>query len=154
MLRVYADEFRGREESLLTDRHPRRGARMELKSLGAITLFAEDLAATSAFYRDALGLQSIYEDANSTVFDFGNTVVNVLDASEAPELVEPAVVAPPDAGARQLLSIWVDDVDAVCAELTRRGVELVNGPVDRPWGKRTASFADPAGNLWEVAQDI
>jgi catechol 2,3-dioxygenase-like lactoylglutathione lyase family enzyme len=127
---------------------------MQLKSLGAITLFAEDLAATSAFYRDALGLQSIYEDANSTVFDFGNTVVNVLDASEAPELVEPAVVAPPDAGARQLLSIWVDDVDAVCAELTRRGVELVNGPVDRPWGKRTASFADPAGNLWEVAQDI
>jgi catechol 2,3-dioxygenase-like lactoylglutathione lyase family enzyme len=127
---------------------------MQLKSLGAITLFAEDLAATSAFYRDALGLQSIYDDANSTVFDFGNTVVNVLDASEAPELVEPAVVAPPDAGARQLLSIWVDDVDAVCAELTRRGVELVNGPVDRPWGKRTASFADPAGNLWEVAQDI
>jgi catechol 2,3-dioxygenase-like lactoylglutathione lyase family enzyme len=127
---------------------------MQLKSLGAITLFAEDLAATSAFYRDALGLQSIYEDANSTVFDFGNTVVNVLDASEAPGLVEPAVVAPPDAGARQLLSIWVDDVDAVCAELRARGVELVNGPVDRPWGKRTASFADPAGNLWEVAQDI
>jgi catechol 2,3-dioxygenase-like lactoylglutathione lyase family enzyme len=127
---------------------------MELKSLGAMTLFAEDLGATAAFYRDALGLRKIYEDDNSVVFDFGNTVVNVLDASEAPGLVEPATVAPPDAGARLLLSIWVDDVDAACAELQARGVELVNGPVDRPWGKRTASFADPAGNLWEVAQDL
>jgi len=127
---------------------------MELKSLGAMTLFAEDLAATAAFYRDALGLRAIYEDANSVVFDFGNTVVNVLEASEAPSLVEPAVVAPRDTGARLLLSIWVDDVDAACAELARRGVDLVNGPIDRPWGKRTASFADPAGNLWELAQDI
>ena len=127
---------------------------MELKSLGAMTLFAEDLAATTAFYREALGLRLVYEDDHSMVFDFGNTVVNVLDVSEAHSLVEPARVAPPDAGARALLSIWVDDVDAVCAELGRRGVELVNGPIDRPWGKRTASFADPAGNLWEIAQDI
>jgi uncharacterized glyoxalase superfamily protein PhnB len=28
----------------------------------------------------------------------------------------------------------------------------VNGPVDRPWGRRTAAFADPAGHAWEVAQ--
>jgi lactoylglutathione lyase len=127
---------------------------MELKSLGAMTLFAEDFSATATFYRDALGLKAIYEDANSVVFDFGNTVINVLDVSQAHSLVEPARVAPRDAGARALLSIWVDDVDAACAELAQRGVELVNGPIDRPWGKRTASFADPAGNLWEIAQDI
>jgi uncharacterized glyoxalase superfamily protein PhnB len=53
-----------------------------------------------------------------------------------------------------LLSLWVGDVDAACVELRRRGVRLLNGPVDRPWGKRTAAFADPAGAVWEVAQDL
>jgi uncharacterized glyoxalase superfamily protein PhnB len=35
-----------------------------------------------------------------------------------------------------------------------RGVVLLNGPVDRSWGKRTAAFVDPAGAVWEIAQDI
>ena len=46
----------------------------------------------------------------------------------------------------------VDDANAVCAELEAHGVKLLNGPIDRPWGRRTAAFADPAGNTWEVAQ--
>ena len=49
------------------------------------------------------------------------------------------------------LSVWVADVDAVCAQLRERGVVL-NGPVDRPWGMRTANFVDPAGHGWEVGQ--
>jgi lactoylglutathione lyase len=38
------------------------------------------------------------------------------------------------------------------AELTARGVELLNGPIDRPWGIRTASFIDPGGHIWEIAK--
>ncbi|HEY0475774.1 MAG TPA: VOC family protein [Kribbella sp.] len=57
-----------------------------------------------------------------------------------------------DAGRRFQLTIPVDDVDAVCAELTSRGVKLLNGPMDRPWGIRTAAFADPAGHVWEIAK--
>jgi catechol 2,3-dioxygenase-like lactoylglutathione lyase family enzyme len=67
-------------------------------------------------------------------------------------LIAPATVAPPDAGARFQFTITVDDVDAMCAELTRRGVELINGPIDRPWGIRTACFRDPAGHVWEIAK--
>jgi lactoylglutathione lyase len=55
---------------------------------------------------------------------------------------------------RVLLTIKVADVDAVCAALKSHGVPLLNGPVDRPWGRRTAAFADPAGHVWEIAQDI
>ncbi|WP_435808255.1 VOC family protein [Streptomyces antibioticus] len=46
----------------------------------------------------------------------------------------------------------MDDVDAMCKELTSRGVTLLNGPMDRPWGIRTASFKDPGGHIWEIAQ--
>ena len=50
------------------------------------------------------------------------------------------------------LTITVDDVDAVCARLAAHGVTLLNGPIDRPWGVRTACFADPAGHIWEIAK--
>lgn len=118
----------------------------------AITLFAEDLAETKRFYRDVFGLPVEYEDDVSAVFNFGNTLINLLQATEAPGLIGPAAVASPDSGARMQLTIQVDDVDALCADLQQRGVTLINGPIDRPWGIRTAAFADPAGHIWEIAK--
>ena len=120
--------------------------------VSAITLFVEELASTKQFYLEVFGLPVHFEDDASVVFDFGNTLINLLKSTEAPELIEPAVVAPPDAGSRMQFTIEVDDVDAMCAELTARGVKLLNGPMDRPWGIRTASFRDPAGHIWEIAK--
>ena len=125
-----------------------------LTGLGAVTLFVEDLPGTAAFYRDVFGLQPVAEDENSTAFGFGGAILNLLRVHAAPELITPAPVAPAGSGSRVQFTVWVDDVDAVCADLTDRGVELLNGPVDRAWGQRTAAFADPAGHVWEIAQTI
>jgi lactoylglutathione lyase len=125
-----------------------------LKNLGAITLFVEDLPRSKSFYRDVFDLKMIYEDETSAAFDFGNTIINLLENREARDLIEPGTVAAHEAGSRFLLSIWVDDADAVCADLRTRGVALLNGPMNREWGKRTASFTDPDGHLWEIAQDL
>jgi lactoylglutathione lyase len=120
--------------------------------VGVITLFVDELAPTKAFYREVFGLPVHYEDEASAVFDFGNMLVNLLVSREAPDLIAPAAVAPADAGARMQLTIAVDDVDATCALLTELGVTLLNGPMDRPWGIRTASFMDPGGHIWEIAK--
>jgi catechol 2,3-dioxygenase-like lactoylglutathione lyase family enzyme len=117
----------------------------------AITLFVEDVGAAKEFYGRAFGLPLHFEDEVSAVFEFGSTVINLLSATEAAELIGPAKVGGPDSGARMQLTLTVDDVDATAAELQSRGVELLNGPMDRPWGIRTAAFADPAGNVWEIA---
>ena len=119
--------------------------------LFAITLFVEDLPVAKEFYLRVFGLPVDYEDANSAVFRFGDTLINLLQTTAAPELVAPAQVARREAGHRFVFTIKVDDVDAKCAELTARGVELLNGPMDRPWGVRTASFTDPGGHIWEIA---
>lgn len=124
------------------------------KEIGAITLFVEDLEAAKRFYREVFDLPIHYEDENSAVFGFANTLINLLDIAEADGLISPAVVASRDAGTRAQFTIGVDDVDAVCAELARRGVVLLSGPIDRPWGIRTANFADPGGHVWEIAQDL
>ena len=120
--------------------------------ISAITLFVENLEETKQFYREAFGLPIMFEDEDSAVFKFEGALVNLLKATAARELIDPAAVAPADMGSRMQLTIEVDDVDATCAELTSRGVVLLNGPMDRPWGIRTASFRDPAGHIWEIAK--
>ncbi|HEY6609343.1 MAG TPA: VOC family protein [Candidatus Limnocylindria bacterium] len=120
--------------------------------ISAITLFVSDVARAKSFYQEAFGLAVHFEDDESAVFRFGGTLVNLLHETEAPELIDPASVAPADAGARMQLTIPVEDVDAVCEELTRRGIALLNGPIDRPWGPRTAAFRDPDGHIWEIAR--
>ena len=85
------------------------------------------------------------------VFRFGSTLVNLLASAVAGELIDPAIIAPANGGSRLQLTIDVDDVDERCAVLVSRGVRLLNGPMDRPWGVRTASFIDPGGHIWEIA---
>jgi lactoylglutathione lyase len=123
-------------------------------SIVAITLFAEDLERSKLFYQDVFGLPVAFEDESSAVFRFENTIINLLRIPAARELIEPGVVAGSEAGSRFQLTIPVADADAVCAELASRGVTLLNGPMDRPWGIRTAAFADPGGHIWEIAQEL
>jgi catechol 2,3-dioxygenase-like lactoylglutathione lyase family enzyme len=119
--------------------------------IGAITLFVEDLEASRQFYRDVFDLPIHYEDDASAVFKFGDTLVNLLRVEAAHELIAPGQVADAGGGSRMQLTLEVADVDAACAELERRGARPLNGPMDRPWGIRTASFRDPAGHIWEIA---
>ena len=123
-------------------------------SITAITLFVDDLAATRAFYLEVFGLPILFEDEDSAVFRFDNTMINLLTSSAAVSLVDPAAVASPDTGSRVQLTLDVENVDATCAELAGHGVALLNGPMDREWGIRTASFRDPGGHIWEIAQPL
>jgi catechol 2,3-dioxygenase-like lactoylglutathione lyase family enzyme len=123
-------------------------------SIGAITMFTEDLEQSKSFYQNVFGLPVYFEDADSAVFKLDNTLINLLRIPAARDLIGPGTVASREAGSRFQFTIGVDDVDAVCAELKRRGVKLLNGPMDRPWGVRTASFTDPGGHIWEVAADL
>jgi catechol 2,3-dioxygenase-like lactoylglutathione lyase family enzyme len=125
-----------------------------LNSVGAITMFVDDRARAKAFYERVFDVDTLNEDDVSVAFEFENLIVNLLEQQAAQELIEPAQVGTGEAGARFQLTIWVEDTDAVCAELAARGAELLNGPIDRPWGVRTAAFADPDGHIWEVAGKI
>ncbi|MDB4906123.1 MAG: Glyoxalase/bleomycin resistance protein/dioxygenase [Gemmatimonadetes bacterium] len=121
--------------------------------VSAISLFVEDLAASKAFYATVLDAPVAFEDATSVALKLDNLIVNLLQVDSAHELVGEGNVGGRDAGARFQLSIWVPDVDDVCARLATLGVTMT-GPHDKPWGMRAATFVDPAGNSWEVAQRL
>jgi catechol 2,3-dioxygenase-like lactoylglutathione lyase family enzyme len=119
-----------------------------------ITLFVDDIASSRAFYAKVFASETVWEDEVSSVLKFGGLLINLLDVSQALPLIEPLPVGQSSAGARVLLTIRVVNVDRVCRALREIGVDLLNGPIDRPWGRRTASFADPSGHVWEMAQLI
>jgi lactoylglutathione lyase len=125
-----------------------------LNSVGAITMFVDDPQRSKSFYQDVFGVSLVYEDDNAVTFKFENTIVNLLESSAAHDLIAPAAVGGQEAGSRFQLTVWVDDADATCADLAKRGVDLLNGPMDREWGVRTAAFTDPDGHIWEIAQQL
>ncbi|UXN72990.1 VOC family protein [Devosia sp. A8/3-2] len=127
---------------------------MRLDAIEVVTLFVEDIAAARAFYQKVFTAEIVGEDDVSALLKFSGAMINLLAASQAPELVTPSPVGAAASGARMLLTVRVDDVNATFADLQTRGVTFLNGPMDRPRGRRTAAFADPAGHVWEIAQEI
>jgi len=121
--------------------------------ISAISLFVDDLAVSKVFYANLFGVSPINEDEVSVAFRFGETVINLLNRGSAEEIVAPDRVGARGAGSQFQLTVWLDDVDAVAAELRRRGIPF-NGPIDRPWGLRTINFVDPSGHSWEAAHRI
>ena len=124
------------------------------KEIGAITLFVDDLGRSTAFYQDVFDLEPVYTDDAASMFRLVNTLLFVTRSSEAPNMIAPAKAGAPGNGPRHVFAIIVDDVDAVCTEITGKGVALLNGPEDRSWGMRTANFQDPDGHVWEIATEI
>jgi catechol 2,3-dioxygenase-like lactoylglutathione lyase family enzyme len=122
------------------------------REVRAMTLFVPDLDRATEFYQQTFGLEASRPDADTAMFKFKNVFVFLHTAAAAQDPL-PEVLEEARKGAGQF-AIVVDDVDAVCSELTSRGVEAITGPADRPWGMRTVTFADPAGHIWEIAQSI
>ena len=123
-------------------------------AIEVITLFVDDLNLASRFYETVFAADEVYRDEVSQVLQFDGLLINLLEADKAPILVEPLAVASPAAGACFMFTIRVKSVDAVCKDLAQLGVALLNGPTNRPWGRRTAVFNDPSGYVWEIAEEI
>lgn len=120
-------------------------------SVTQITLVTGDLAESVSFYGDALQAEELYQDEGWAVFRLGGMLVFLLVEREAVALLGPGSSG--ERGApRGMVTLEVDDVDRTAADLTAAGVTLLSGPLTRPWGPRTATFADPDGHVWEIAQ--
>jgi lactoylglutathione lyase len=123
----------------------------------AIELIVRDLATCTAFYRDTLGLQVRESEStsNSVSFQIDNVYFFLLEAEGAAQMVssQPLDLALGESP-RVLLAAGVEDVDAAYQMLSAKGVRFLRPPTDQPWGLRTAYFADPEGNLWEINHSI
>lgn len=126
-----------------------------ISKIDATVLIVKDLEACRAFYGDTLGLEVAFTDDVSTGYKMQGHDFLVLQETAAAEMMSAEVVGIGKAGShRVLLCAEVADVDAVYQTLLDKGVNGLKAPKDQAWGRRTAYFADPEGNLWELFQHL
>jgi predicted enzyme related to lactoylglutathione lyase len=137
-------------------------AAARLGELGQVALPARDLDRAIAFYRDALGL----EVRNDVAYEGMRWVSVVSPAQPEVEIVLEPPVADPHASdadkqaAAELLAkgllraviFRTDDVDAAFERIRAAGAEVVQEPMDMPYGVRDCAFRDPAGNMLRFNQ--
>jgi uncharacterized glyoxalase superfamily protein PhnB len=107
--------------------------------IGATTvLVVDDIVASIVHYRDALGFESSFE--------FGEPVFYAgfcRDAVAIDLISSSKTQRSPGNGA---VCIEVDDVDAIHAELARRGAKILGAPMDSSYGMRDFNVVDLDGN--------
>lgn len=121
--------------------------------VNAIVVFVQDLTGCTKFYQDIMGLPVTFSDANSIGFRFGDQDFLLLEFASAVAMISEEAVSRQN-GNRVLLCAGAEDVDAVYNALTEKGIAFIKPPIDQNWGRRTAYFADPEGNLWEIFQEL
>jgi len=106
----------------------------------SITIFTvKDVMASLAYFRDKLGFDVAFEYGNPTFYVglcSGDVSLHLIAAARTPRL--------PGHGA---VSIFVDDVDAVHADLVKRGARVLKAPKDYDYGLRDFDVADLDGNM-------
>jgi catechol 2,3-dioxygenase-like lactoylglutathione lyase family enzyme len=126
-----------------------------INGIRATVVFVGDLTRCTAFYRDRLKLPSVGSDANSSTFLLQERYLILLSISGAADLLGSDLhEVKLDGAPRVVLAAGVEDVNAAYETLKAEGVTFLRPPTDQPWGLRTAHFADPEGNLWEINQSI
>ena len=126
-----------------------------MRRIVATELFVQDLSRCAMFYQETLGLERQEDGPGSVVFKIGDVYFFLLDVSAATDLIsEGSLELKIEGGPHSMLAVEVEDVDATYASLKAKSVTFLRPPTDQPWGLRTAHFADPEGNPWEIHQSV
>lgn len=116
-----------------------------------VILYVGDLEASIAFYRDVLGLPFKLQQSGYAEFATAGTRFGLYEKARLPGLIGREGG---EGGPEGEVLFLVDDVDGWAARLREAGVEVLSGPVDRPWGHRTLHVLDPDEHVVELAQEI
>lgn len=120
--------------------------------ISLITLGVSDLARSTAFYRDGLGLPTHGEFEGVTFFSLRGTWLSLYPRADL--AADAGATADGNGFPGFALAHNVHskaEVDALLAHVQRAGATITRPARDAEWGGYSGYFADPDGYLWEVA---
>ena len=109
--------------------------------LDQLIVMVSDMRRSVGFYRDVLGLRAISESEWWSEFDVGN---GTLALHPAPKAEAGGAVSGTHAGTLTVC-LTVPDIEATCADLRAKGVEVDGPRVLASMQYSIATFADPDG---------
>jgi len=106
----------------------------------------DDVVSTAKYYRDKLGFhyERLWNDPPSFCMVKRSGVIIMLSQLDTAGVMRPNHVADPEGGAWDTY-IWIDDADALYAELKARGVKIARTIGDRHYGCRDFDIEDCNG---------
>jgi predicted enzyme related to lactoylglutathione lyase len=120
----------------------------------------DDAEAALAFYRDVIG----FEVSKDVDMGGGMRWITLAPAgSDVSVVLTPVGAGESDADRETMadllakgvlggLVLATDDLDADFERIAASGADIVQEPMDQPWGVRDAAFRDPAGNQLRLTQ--
>lgn len=122
-----------------------------MRAVDYVILYVRDLDASIRFYRDVLGLPFKFTESGYAEFATEGTKLALYERARLPGLIGREAT---DGGPEFEVAFLVGDVDAEAERLRARGIRILAGPIDRPWGQRTLHLLDPDDHVVELAQEI
>ncbi len=106
----------------------------------------DDVVSTANYYRDTLGFhyERLWNDPPSFCMVKRSGVIIMLAQLDTAGVMRPNHVVDPEGGAWDTY-IWIDDADALYAELKARGVKIARAIGDRHYGCRDFDIEDCNG---------
>ena len=118
-----------------------------------------DVDDSIAFYGDALGLK-VRNDVSSGEYRWvtlggdgpGAEIVLSVPHAGRSQADGDALQELLTKGVLPIIVFSSDDVDATFETLRASGAEVLQEPIDQPWGPRDCAFRDPSGNTVRIWQ--
>ena len=120
--------------------------------ISLITLGVGDLARSTAFYREGLGLPTTDDTPGVTFFKLRGTWLALFPRADLAADADVAAEGHGFHGFSLAHNVGSrEEVDAVLRQAAEAGARITKPAHDTDWGGYSGYFADPDGYLWEVA---
>lgn len=128
------------------------GSKLPIRGIDYTVIFARHMDAMREFYGKTLGFP-LQRELSPRWVEY-RVGANTLALTERGAMFDDP--SPPDGALSLQLAFRVepDEVTSCAAVLKERGVKIISGPTDQPFGHRTLFFRDPDGNVLEIYAEI
>jgi len=131
-------------------------AALQIKSFDHFTIVVADLSVSRRFYIDLLGLSEVDRpnfDFQGAWFGVQNCLIHLIEANELSGVPGPQNhdVKKPSRGLH--FAFQVADAKEAADRLKQAGIEITDGPKQRPDGATQVFLRDPDGWLIELCSD-
>ena len=126
--------------------------RLPIRSLDYTVIFARDMQAMRQFYGTTLGFP-LHRELSPRWLEF-RIGSNLLALTERGALFDDPAPLPGVLSLQMAFRVAPDEVATCASTLVERGVNIISGPTDQPFGHRTLFFRDPDGNVLEIYAEI